>query len=193
MDKTILITVGRQFGSGGRLVAAELGKMLEIPVYDKELITAAAHKSGIAEEFFERRDEKRRTLYMGMRSGMDDEVMFRIQSDTIRDIASNGSAIFVGRASDYVLRDFDCLDIFICAPLEDRIKRVCERNHGMSAKEAATLIARNDRGRADFYNFYTFTKWGSADNYDLCIDSSVLGIKPTAELIIDFLKKKQKV
>lgn len=191
-DNKILITVGRQFGSGGKSVADELGRRLSVPVYDKELITAAARKSGISEVFFERRDEKRRTLYMGMRSGMDDEVMFRLQSDTIRDIASRGSAIFVGRASDYVLRDFDCLDVFISAPIGDRIERVCSRNPGMGPKDAEVLINRKDRGRADFYDFYTFTKWGSADNYDLCIDSSVLGIEGTADLIIDFLNKKRK-
>lgn len=189
MDNPIIITVGRQFGSGGKLLACELGKRLSIPVYDKELITAAAEKSGICEEFFEKRDEKRRTLYIGMRSGMDDEMLFRIQSEAIREIAAKGSAIFVGRASDYVLRDMDCLDIFISAPFEERVKRVCERE-GMSEKAARTFVQKQDKGREDYYNFFTFTRWGNAANYDLCIDSSILGIEGTADLVIDFLKKK---
>lgn len=193
-NKKILITVGRQFGSGGKLVAVELGRRLGIPVYDKELITEAARKSGIGEEFFERRDEKRRALYLGMKSGMDDEVLWGIQSDTIREIASKGSAIFVGRASDYVLREeTDCIDIFISAPIEERILRVCKRQPELSAKEAKSLILKNDRGREQYYNFFTFTKWGAAPNYDLCLDSSVLGVEGTADVIMDFLKRKNAI
>lgn len=189
MEKKLLITIGRQFGSGGKAVADELGRRLGIPVYDSELITEAARKSGISEEFFHKRDEKRRALFIGMRSGMDDEVIFGIQSEVIRDLASKGSAIFVGRASDYVLRDLDCVDVFISAPLEARIKRIMERQN-LSASQAEDLIERKDRGRAEYYDFFTFSKWGVASNYDLCIDSSILGISGTAELIIDFAKKR---
>ena len=189
MEKKLLITIGRQFGSGGKAVADELGRRLGIPVYDSELITEAARKSGISEEFFHKRDEKRRALFIGMRSGMDDEVIFGIQSDVIRDLASKGSAIFVGRASDYVLRDMDCVDVFISAPLEARVKRIMERQ-GLSESEAEDLIERKDRGRAEYYDFFTFSKWGVASNYDLCIDSSILGISGTAELIIEFAKKR---
>ena len=189
MEKKVLITIGRQFGSGGKAVAEELGRRLGIPVYDDELITEAARKSGIAEEFFHKRDEKRRALFIGMKSGMDDEILFGIQSDAIRELASKGSAIFVGRASDYVLRDMDCVDVFISAPLEARIKRIMERQ-SLSASEAEDLIERKDRGRAEYYDFFTFSKWGVASNYDLCIDSSILGISGTAELIIDFARKR---
>lgn len=189
MEKKVLITIGRQFGSGGKAVAEELGRRLGIPVYDDELITEAARKSGIAEEFFHKRDEKRRALFIGMKSGMDDEILFGIQSDAIRELASKGSAIFVGRASDYVLRDMDCVDVFISAPLEARVKRIMERQ-SLSASEAEDLIERKDRGRAEYYDFFTFSKWGVASNYDLCIDSSILGISGTAELIIDFAKKR---
>ena len=188
MNPTI-INIGRQFGSGGRRIAAALGTRLGIPVYDSELITEAARKSGISEEFFHKRDEKRRALFIGMRSGMDDEVIFGIQSEVIRDLASKGSAIFVGRASDYVLRDMDCVDVFISAPLEARVKRIMERQ-GLSESEAEDLIERKDRGRAEYYDFFTFSKWGVASNYDLCIDSSILGISGTAELIIEFAKKR---
>ena len=189
MEKKLIITIGRQFGSGGKAVAEELGRKLGIPVYDSELITEAARKSGISEEFFHKRDEKRRALFIGMKSGMDDEILFGIQSEAIRDLASKGSAIFVGRASDYVLRDLDCVDVFISAPLEARVKRIMERQ-GLSASDAESLIERKDRGRAEYYDFFTFSKWGSASNYDLCIDSSILGIEGTADLIIDFAKKR---
>ena len=189
MEKKLLITIGRQFGSGGKEVAEELGRKLGIPVYDSELITEAARKSGISEEFFQKRDEKRRALFIGMKSGMDDEILFRIQSEAIRELAEKGSAIFVGRASDYVLRDLDCVDVFICAPLETRVKRIMERQ-GLSESEAESLIDRKDRVRAEYYDFFTFSKWGTAANYDLCIDSSILGIEGTADLIIDFAKKR---
>lgn len=189
MEKKLLITIGRQFGSGGKAVAEELGRRLGIPVYDNELITEAAHQSGISEEFFQRRDEKRRALFIGMKSGMDDEVLFGIQSDVIRDLASKGSAIFVGRASDYVLREMDCVDVFISAPLEARIGRIMERQN-LSASEAEDLIERKDRGRAEYYDFFTFSKWGEAANYDLCLDSSILGIEGTAEMIIKFAQMR---
>ena len=189
MEKKLIITIGRQFGSGGKAVADELGRRLGIPVYDSELITEAARKSGIAEEFFKQRDEKRRSLFIGLKSGMDDEILFGIQSEAIRDLADKGSAIFVGRASDYVLRDRDCVDVFISAPLEARVKRIMERQ-GLSESEAEDLIGRKDRGRAEYYDFFTFSKWGSAANYDLCIDSSILGIEGTAELIIKFAQMR---
>jgi cytidylate kinase len=189
MEKKLIITIGRQFGSGGKAVADELGRRLGIPVYDSELITEAARKSGIAEEFFKQRDEKRRSLFIGLKSGMDDEILFGIQSEAIRDLADKGSAIFVGRASDYVLRDRDCVDVFISAPLEARVKRIMERQ-GLSESEAEDLIGRKDRGRAEYYDFFTFSKWGSAANYDLCIDSSILGIEGTAEMIIKFAQMR---
>jgi len=189
MEKKLIITIGRQFGSGGKAVADELGRRLGIPVYDSELITEAAKKSGIAEEFFKQRDEKRRALFIGLQSGMNDEILFGIQSETIRDLADQGSAIFVGRASDYVLRDRDCVDVFISAPLKARVGRIMERQ-GLSESEAESLIERKDRGRAEYYDFFTFSKWGSASNYDLCLDSSILGIEGTAEMIIKFAQMR---
>lgn len=189
MEKKLVITIGRQFGSGGKAVADELGRRLGIPVYDSELITEAAKKSGIAEEFFKQRDEKRRALFIGLQSGMNDEILFGIQSETIRELADQGSAIFVGRASDYVLRDRDCVDVFISAPLKARVGRIMERQ-GLSESEAESLIERKDRGRAEYYDFFTFSKWGSASNYDLCLDSSILGIEGTAEMIIKFAQMR---
>lgn len=198
MDKHILITVGRQFGSGGKSVATALGEKLGIPVYDNELLDKAAEQSGLNPELFTRSDEKKRVLSLGSIFGsnrysgggnvtaMNDSELFRYQSDTIRDIAANGSAIFVGRASDYVLRDMESLDVFITAPMEDRIGRVAERL-GMSRDDAECLIRKRDKGRKDFYDFLTVgDHWGNASNYDLCIDSSMLGIEKTAEFIIEF-------
>lgn len=183
MEKHIIINVGRQFGSGGKDVAEALGRKLGIPVYDGELLAKAAEASGISEDMFRDRDEKKNFFNLGL--SRNDDTIFKIQSDTIRSIAEQGNAIFIGRASDYVLRDMECLDVFICSPLDFRIRRVS--NHlGISLDEAEKLIFKTDRTRESYYNFFTFSNWGVASNYDLCVDASVLGIENTADFIIEF-------
>ena len=196
MEKRILINIGRQFGAGGRGVAALLGERLDIPVYDNELIRKAAEESGFSPAFFKKSDERKRLFRFGRLFGLnrassyapsaiDGTELFKYQSQAIRDIAQQGSAIFLGRASDYVLRDMECLDVFICAPMEDRVKRVCERT-GMEAAEAEKYIQRKEKNRRDYYNFFTLGNWGVASNYDLCLDSSLVGLEGCADLIIDF-------
>lgn len=193
MDKHIIINIGRQFGSGGKSVAVALGGKLGVKVYDNELILKAAAESGFSPEIFRRSDEQKRTVVLGFQtSGLNDREIFRIQSDVIRNIAGSSSAILVGRASDYVLRDMDCLDIFVTAPDENRKARISERL-GVSAEEAAKLIAKTDKARESYYNFFTFSHWGVASNYDLCIDSSMLGIEGTADFIIDFARRAGKL
>ena len=199
MAKKILINIGRQFGAGGKGVALILGERLGIPVYDNELLQKAAEESGFSPAFFRKSDERRRLWRFGSLfglnrassyapSGIDGTELFRYQSEAIRDIAQQGDAIFLGRASDYVLRDMECLDVFICAPLEDRVARVRERT-GMSAEEAEKYILRKERNRENYYNFFTLGNWGVASNYDLCLDSSRLGLEGCADLIIDFGRK----
>ncbi len=196
--ENIIINIGRQFGSGGKLVAKKIGEMLGIPVYDNELILKAADESGFSKELLERSDERRSIFSLSSFFGagrfgsaqnyVGDSEIFKIQSEVIRNIAANGPAIFVGRCSNYILRDLDCLDVFISAPMENRIKRVAERM-GISPEEAAGKIERQDRTRSTYYNFFTFGNWGAASDYDLCIDSSRLGIDGTADFIIGFGKK----
>ncbi len=201
--KNVIITVGRQFGSGGKEVANALGKKLGITVYDNELITHAAESSGFSKDLFVRSDEKRSFFSFsnffayGRYGGgdtaenyVDDNTLFRIQSDTIRDIASKGSAIFVGRCSDYILRDMDNkLDVFISAPETERIKRISSRRN-ISEDQARNLISKQERTRETYYNYFTFGNWGIASNYDLCVDSSLLGIDGTVDLIIYVAKAK---
>lgn len=194
MKKKIIITIGRQFGSGGLAVAKELGRKLGIPVYDNELITKAAQDSGFSAELFVRNDEKKSLfsfsrLFVESESYMSENGLFQMQCETIRKIAEQGSAIIVGRCSDYVLRDMECtLDVFLTAPMENRIARVMERA-GVDMDKATEIIEKRDRSRADYYNYYTFGNWGVASTYDLCIDSSLLGIEGTADFIIDFAKR----
>ena len=184
-EKKTIITVGRQSGSSGVAVAKEHGKILEIPVYDGELLEEAARKSGLSEQLFNDSDEKRR--YWNFGGGLDDAFIFKHQSDAIRALAAEGSAIFVGRCSNYILRDMNSIDIFISAPFDLRVKDVAARE-GISEASAERKVARIDRERAEYYNLFTLGKWGAAKEYHLCIDASILGIKKTAELICGFVK-----
>lgn len=197
MDNTLII-IGRQFGSGGKLVAEAVGRKLGIPVYDKTLLAKAAEDSGFSKEFFMRSDEKRSIFKMSnfLSSGrfgvvdnyVGDNELFKMQSKVIRGIAESGPAILVGRCSDYILRDHRRLSVFITAPMQTRIGRVCERE-GISEASAQAYITKQDRTRETYYNYFTFGHWGVASNYDLCLDSSILGIERTAEAIVDFGKK----
>ena len=203
MDKKIIITIGRQFGSGGKCVADALGAKLGIPVYDSELITKASQDSGFSAELFVQSDEKRRffslsSIFASSYSAetenfMSDKGLFKMQCETIRRVAEQGSAIIVGRCSDYILRDHDnVLDVFLTSPAEERAKRVSERA-GISFEKAMNLIEKKDKDRAEYYNYYTFGNWGVASTYDLCLDSSILGIDGTADFIIDFARKAGKL
>lgn len=197
--KKLIITIGRQFGSGGKAVADALGCKLGIPVYDSELITKAAQDSGFSAELFVQSDEKKRFFSLSsIFSGgfinesdnlMSDKDLFRIQCETIRQIAEQGPAVIVGRCSDYVLRERGCtLDVFLTSPVEVRVARVMERT-GLTEEKAAALVEKNDRGREEYYNYYTFGNWGMASTYDLCLDSSILGIDGTADFIIDYARR----
>ncbi|HIR83457.1 MAG TPA: cytidylate kinase-like family protein [Candidatus Cryptobacteroides pullicola] len=190
MENRVIINIGRQFGSGGRTVASLIGRKLGIEVYDNELLLKAAESSGVHPEFFRHNDERKRFFTFGYsQNAINDEGLFKIQSDTIRSIAENGSAVFVGRAADYVLRDLRCLDVFVSAPLEWRKALVAERSR-LSSEEAEKLIVKKDKTREYWYNFFTFGNWGVASNYDLCVDSSILGLEGTADLIIDFARRE---
>ena len=198
-DNELIINVGRQFGSGGRLVALALGRKLGIPVYDQELIAKAAEQSGFSKELFANSDEKRNLLALSSfivdvgRFGsadnyMSDNQLFVIQSNVIRSLADKGPAIFIGRCSDYILRDRKCLDVFVTATDEVRIKRIAERMN-ITPDQADSLMRKKDRTRETYYNYYTFGNWGVASNYDLCVDSSVLGIEGISDMIIDFCRR----
>ena len=196
--KKIIINIGRQFGSGGKAVADKIGEILGIPVYDNELLTKAAQDFGFTEELFRDRDEKKRSLTLssvfssslfgGGSYLTDDNTLFKMQAQTIRNIAEKGSAVIVGRAADYILRDMDCcLDVFLTSPLSVRTERVSERT-GMSIEKAQDYIVKKEKEREDFYNCFTFGNWGVASTYDLCVDTSLLGVEGTAKFIIEFAK-----
>ncbi|MGQ1947155.1 AAA family ATPase [Geofilum sp. OHC36d9] len=204
---TFAITIGREPGSGGKIIAQQLGKLMNLPVYDKELINMASKDSGLGKEFFEEMDEKvgHSTFggLFGLRNSLMDEVfsghylsheaLFQIQSDVIRKIAASQSVIFVGRCADYVLKNQpNTLNIFISANREDRIERI-SKYESIDKDKASEWIEKMDKKRAGYYYYFSNKKWGKATSYHLCINSSVLGIDQTAAFIYKFAKSKFKL
>lgn len=194
--KPYYIVIGRQFGSGGK----ELGKLLEtklgIPCYDKTLISASAERFGFRSDILALADEKRPSLLRSFFScnpggpadassvAVDKHTIYKIQSQIINQLADEGSCIFVGRTADHILRDREnLLSIFLHAHPDTRAKRICDRNDASDLKTAKELLAKKDRERQAFYQYYTGRKWGDAGNYHLTADASVL---PT-EKIADFI------
>ena len=200
--KHIIINVGRQLGSGGHDIGRMLALDFQAKYYDRELLNLAAKESGLSEKIFEQNDEKkgffRGLLNMGSphvssggyKSGFSQESLFQFQSDAIRKAAKAGSCVFVGRCADYVLRDFDnTVNIFITASMDYRISQIMNKQH-IDKEAAQKFIEQGEGKRSAYYNYYTGKKWGSAESYDLCVDSSVLGLVETEKLIAEFVRKR---
>jgi len=201
-NKHVIINVGRQVGSGGRIIARALAESFQAKFLDKELLNLAAKESGFSEKFFEQNDEQKGflksffhlhaphlsdTSFYGSR--LSQESLFQFQSDAILKAARESSCVFVGRCADYVLRnEKDVINIFITADLADRVLRVRER-HGCDEDAARKMIRKKEAERASYYNFYTGKRWGHSESYDLCVNSSILGIEETTRGIERFVKK----
>lgn len=201
-NRKIIINVGRQIGSGGRIIARMLADDFKCGFYDRELLTLAAKESGFCEKFFEQNDEQKgffhslfhmHSPFVGDGSFYDNEFsqegLFKFQSDTIRRLAEAGSCVFVGRCADYVLRDFkNVVNVFITANMDDRISEICKRKECTEA-EALKLIESGEKGRSTYYNYYTGKKWGDSSSYDLCVNTSLLGLEATEAYIKEFIQK----
>lgn len=204
MSKThTIITIGRQFGSGGREIGKRLADELGIEFYDKELLSRAAKDSKICKELFETHDEKPTnsflyslvmdTYSMGFASGSVNEMplnhkIFLAQFDAIKKLAGEGPCVMVGRCADYALADCkDCFSVFVHADFDWRINRIAAK-YNKTPKEARDIITKIDKSRASYYNYYTNKKWGSAKSYNLCIDSSKYGIDNTVKAIVESIK-----
>ena len=200
----MVITVGRQYGSGGREIGTMLAKQLGIAYYDDMLLKEAAEESGLCEELFRSFDERPKSfLYsiaMGPYSfsmnhvtpkGSIEQQVYLATFDTIRHIASQGPCVMIGRCADYALADNpNHLSIFIHAPMDVRIQRVAKRQN-ISPEEARKLIIKTDKRRASYYEYYSSQKWGAVESYDFCIDSSYLGLGGTVELIQTMVAQKE--
>lgn len=206
MSEHYVINLGRQLGSGGKEIGEKLAQQLGIAFYDKELINLASEESGLCREFFEKADEKASQSILGglfgsrfpfitegaypYNSYLNNDSLFKIQSDVIRHLAEKQSCLFVGRCADYILRDHPrCANVFVSASPEARIERLMKL-HNISSEEAEELMEKADKKRSSYYNYYSYKTWGAAATYHLCIDSSVLGIDGTVEFIKNFVKLK---
>ncbi len=197
-----VITISRQYGSGGREIGQKLAEHYKIPFYDNELITRAAKESGFAEETFARAEDKATnsllySLAMGINvygnqdfgfAGLSlDDRIFLAQSDVIRKVAEEGPCVIVGRCADYVLKEYQNIcNIFVHASLDFRLKRVVEQ-YGENEKKAGEVIIKNDKSRANYYNYHVGEKWTNLTNYDLVIRSDYSGIDDAVKSICMYL------
>ena len=197
-----IVTIGRQFGSGGREIGENLAKRFQIPYYDRELLTRAARESGFCEEMIQNHDERPTNSFLynlvmdtysfgyNSSSFVDMPIshkVFLAQFDTIKKIADEGPCVIVGRCADYALEDYpNCLKIFIHADEAHKLARIMKRQNVDEGK-ARDLMAKTDKKRQSYYNYYSSKKWGRADSYDLTVNSSILGIEGTVNLIAQFV------
>ncbi len=204
MSKKIIVTIARQYGSGGREIGERVSQMLGIPLYDKELIKDAAAKGNLSEKILEKADEVAAnsllytlamgsnvlgtTMQFGYKMPVNDK-LFILQSDAIKSYARQGSCVIIGRCADYVLRDEkNVFRIFIYGDLDHRRARVAERHPEIKSSQIIDVINKTDKRRSSYYSFYTGNKWGKYDNYDIAVNSSTLGIDGSAKLIVNSVK-----
>lgn len=200
-----VITIGRQFGSGGHEVGFRLAKKLGIPFYDKELLKITAENSNFAESFLEKVDEQKPKFMsfggvgvsassMGLGNYYNlsaNDRVFVETGKTMHSLVEKGPCVIVGRCADYVLRDVPTVDVFISADLKDRVARkvALEKNGGISEEEMEKLILSTDKNRAKYYEYYSHEKWGDSAHYDLCINTSYVGVDGAVEVIENYLSK----
>ena len=199
MCMNTVITIGRQFGSAGREIGEKVAAHYGIKCYDKELLSRAAKESGFCEEMIETHDERPTNSFLynlvmdtysfgyNASSFMDMPISHKIflaQFDTIKKIAAEGPCVIVGRCADYALSEYDnCLNLFIYGEDKTKIRRIMQK-YDLSEQKAKDMINKKDKQRQSYYNYYASKKWGRADSYDLCLNSSVFGIDGTAQMII---------
>ena len=202
MSKECIITIARQFGSGGREIGEALAKALGVKCYDKELISLAAKESGVDPEVFNNVDEKATnsllySLSMGLYSfgtGFNadrlpvNDKLYLLQHKIIKKLALDGPCVIVGRCADYVLRHCkNVVRLFICADMDYRIKRAVEKK-GVKESKAEQVINKTDKSRANYYNFYSGMKWGDPENYDLSVNRTKLTLEQAIGVIQGYLK-----
>ena len=206
-ENNTIITIGRQFGSAGREIGKKLASWLDVKLYDKEMLDRAAKESGICQELFETHDEKPTnsflyslvmdTYSLGYASSSYTDMpinhkVFLAQFDAIKKIADEGPCILVGRCADYALEECDnVIRLFIHADLDVRIRRIA-RIYDLTDAKAKELILKTDKKRASYYNYYSNKRWGAADSYDFCLNSSKLGIQGTADAIKMLVEIKER-
>ncbi len=202
-----VITIGRQYGSAGREIGQKVAEYFDIKYFDKDLLTRAAKESGFCEEMIQNHDERPTNSFLynlvmdtysfGYNNSSFGDMpishkVFLAQFDTIKKIADEGPCVIVGRCADYALADrTNVIDLFIFGNEECKIKRVMEL-YGLTEAKAKDMMIKKDKQRQSYYNYYSSKKWGRADSYDLCINSSVLGVEGTVKLITQYVEDFEK-
>lgn len=197
LDKHIVITISREYGSGGRYVGRLIADKLGIKFYDKEIITKLAEKTGLSEEYIESNEQKKETLsnlnngyYFGLNNS---DELFLKEAELIKELSSNESCVIIGRCADFTLKDRkNVIKVFIYSNIEDKIKRATEF-YNLDAEKAQKEIARIDKLRANHYKYYTEKEWTNHSNYDICINTATLGVEKTADLVCDVVKEKEAI
>lgn len=208
MKTNTIITIGRQFGSGGHEIGTKLAEDLGIKFYDKEMLAVAAKESGICKEIFETHDEKPTNSFLyslvmdtysvGYSGNAYTDMpinhkVFLAQFDAIKKIADEGPCVLVGRCADYALENYDnVVNVFIHADLDARIRRIA-RMHDLTDAKAKDMIIKADKKRASYYNYYSNKKWSDAESYELCVSSSDLGIDGTVKAIEQYITLKESI
>lgn len=189
--KNRVITISREFGSGGRTIGKKVAEKLKIPCYDSELIHKIAQESGFAEAYIKDAGEYAPGGFLASALSSrafgptNEDYLWNVQQRIITELADKGSCVIVGRCADYILRDkADCLTVFIHAGMEFRAERIV-KVYGERAESPEQRLKDKDKRRAAYHRFYTDMKWGHAQNYHLCLDSGVLGIDKCADLIAE--------
>lgn len=193
MKQNKIITISRQYGSGGRIVGKKLADALGVPFYDNELINLAAEKTGLSKECFKEAENTSAGNLLfsitSLASGMDScglplsEKIFLVQSQVIKEVAEEGSCVIIGRSANYVLSENpNCINVFLQADLKDRVERAV-RHYDLPEKNAEAAVIKTDKRRANYYNYFTGGKWGKAENYDLILNTSRLDLDHVVEVI----------
>ncbi|MDO5785568.1 MAG: cytidylate kinase-like family protein [Eubacteriales bacterium] len=187
-----IITIGRQYGSGGREIGEKLAKRLGFHYYDTLILEKAAERSKLSHNIIKLYDERLANKWVSLSRAVDPHDMSHLplplraalsQFEAIEEIGKQGSAVIVGRCADHVLRDQgNVFSVFVHAEIHHRIDRVAARNH-ISKEEAKKRIRNTDKQRASFYNYYTDKEWGASASYNICVDSGLFGIDGTVDLL----------
>lgn len=203
----MIITVGRQYGSGGREIGEKLAKRLGYAFYDENLVDMAAKKSNMSQEVLKQVDERAtRSLLYSLVTGADvrgfnspvvyempiNDKLFIAQADIIKELAKKGDCVIVGRCADYVLQDEDvkCVNLFVYAPMEKRIERIMHI-YDLSREKAKEKIVKTEKKRKSYYNYYTNNEWGRMENYNLCIDTGAVGVDNAVDVVCAFVEKNR--
>lgn len=204
-DNSFVVVIGRQFGSGGRMIGRKIAEALGVPYYDKSLLKEAAAEFGLSDHLFNAADEKRPSLLRSLlhlnygatsaphdTTSLSNEGLYTAQSKVIRKLASRGSCVIVGRTADHILKDHPKLiSIFLHAPLEERARRAAGRGDAEAFEKAKSLALHTDKKRESYYNYFTGRRWGFADNYTFSLDSSRISQSAIIELVKDALGKQK--